>query len=196
MLAEFLVAKKRPKKTKNYPELNGFLYAIACSPENIKPAVWLPMVFNRLDGNFKDEQEKQEIEKGIFDELSQIERNIENQVAVLANYFRPSDELLENFDEDSPIAHWGRGFLDGVDCLQPVWDAYLPTEMKSELSIFINLLSFFANKKQTKIECQKQNIENLSFEVYAETAIENFNMAAVGYANVGLGLRAEILAQQ
>jgi len=40
-LAEFLVADGRPKKTKNYPELNGFLYAVACSPEMIEAEQWL-----------------------------------------------------------------------------------------------------------------------------------------------------------
>ena len=191
-LAEFLVAKGRPKKTKNYPELSGFLYAIACSPEIIDAEVWLPMVFDDKKVKYKDEEERKTIKQGLLDEFSQITAQIENQTPVLADYFRPSDELMENFDEDSPIAHWGIGFVAGHDLLEELWKAYFPKEKKTELEACLNMLSFFSNKEKAIQLCDDQQIEGLELEVYAESVLENFNAAAQGYAHYGLSIRAAI----
>ena len=194
-LAEFLVAKGRPKKTKNYPELNGFLYAIACSPEVIAADLWLPMVFDDQGDKkvkYKDVKEQENIKQGLLDEFSQIESKIGSHEPVLADYFRPSDELMENFDEDSPIAHWGRGFLSGHNWLEALWNAYFPKEQEHELIACINLLSFFSDKARAGELCEAQQIEGLELDVYVESVIANFNAAAEGYAHYGLGIRAAL----
>ena len=191
-LAEFLVADGRPKNTKNYPELNGFLYAVACAPEMIDAKTWLPEIFGSQSANYKNEKEKKEIEQGLFAELSQIEERIENHEPVLAAYFRPSDELMENFEEDSPIAHWGIGFMAAHQWLEPLWNAYFPEEEKSELSACVDLLSFFSSKDKAQALCNAQNIEDLALDVYAESVLANFNMAAEGYAHYGFAIRAAL----
>lgn len=191
-LAEFLVADGRPKNTKNYPELNGFLYALACSPEPVDAELWLPMVFNEKKVTYRNAQEQQDIKQRLLDEFSQIEEIIKSHSPVLADYFRPADELLENFDEDSPIAHWGRGFLAGHDWLEALWDAHFPEKNIDELFACMNLLSFFADKAAAQKLCEAQNIEGLTLDVYAESVIENFNAAAEGYAHYGLGIRAAL----
>ena len=191
-LAEFLVAKGRPKKTKNYPELSGFLYAVACSPEVIDAELWLPLVFDDKKVKYKSEEERKEIKQGLLDELSQVEEKIKHQNPVLADYFRPSDELMENFDEDSPIAHWGVGFVAGHQWLEELWKAYFPKEQKAGLNACMSTLSFFANKEKAIKLCEDQNIEGLELEVYAESVLENFDSAAQGYAHYGLGIRAAL----
>ena len=191
-LAEFLVAEGRPKKTKNYPELNGFLYAVACSPEVIDTDLWLPMVFDNKKVKYKDDEERKLITQGLLDEFSNIEEGIKTLSPVLADYFRPSDELMENFDEDSPIAHWGKGFVSGHDWLEEIWNAYFPKEQKAELLACTNLLSFFSDKNRAIKLCEAQGIEDLELEVYAESVLQNFNAAAQGYADFGLSIRAAI----
>ena len=195
-LAEFLVADGRPKATKNYPEVCGFLYAFVCAPEIVEADVWLPMVFNHQDPNYQNKQEQGVIEQGLLDEFLQIKAKIENAEPVLAAYFRPSDELMENFDEDSPIAHWGRGFIEGHQYLCAMWDAYFPQDQKDELLACLNIMTFFADKSRAEADCRSQNIEGLELDIYAESVISNFDEAAQGYAHYGLTIRAALEAYQ
>jgi uncharacterized protein len=51
-LTQFLTSPQRPEGTLNYQEVRGFLFAIACAPELIKPSEWLPMIFNEQDAQF------------------------------------------------------------------------------------------------------------------------------------------------
>ncbi len=195
-LAEFLVANGRPKKTKNYPELNGFLYAVACSPEVVDAQLWLPLVFDNKKIKYKNNEERKSITQGLLDEFSAIEGRIKNQSSVLADYFRPSDELLENFDEDSPIAHWGVGFAEGHEWLEEVWAMYFPEQKKNELLACVNFLSFFSDKEKASRLCEAQGIEGLALDVYAESVLENFDAAAHGYAHFGISIRAAIDEQK
>lgn len=52
LLAEFLDHPDRPDGTLRFHELQGFLFAIACSPETIAPSEWLPIVAKR-DSEFR-----------------------------------------------------------------------------------------------------------------------------------------------
>ena len=195
-LAEFLVADNRPKGTKNYPEVNGFLYAVACSPEVLTEAQWKPVIFDDQDPVFESQEERDLIEQGLRDELAQIEKSISEQKPVMAEYFRPDEEMMENFEEDSPIAHWGIGFLSGHQWLEELWAAYLPPDKVEELQHFIDTLSFFADKNKAVKLCQYQKIVDLSLDVYAETVIENFDAAGQAYAYYGLSIRQALQAHQ
>ena len=195
-LAEFLVADRRPEKTKNYPEVNGFLYAVACSPEMLTESQWLPEIFDDQDPVFESQKERDFIEQSLNDELHNIEQYIADQKPVLADYFRPDEEMMENFEEDSPISHWGVGFLNGHQWLEELWAAYLPPDKAEELQHFINTLSFFADKNKAVKLCQSQQITDLSLDVYAETVIEKFDAAAQAYAYYGLGIRQALQAHQ
>jgi len=188
-LAKFLKAKKRPAGTRNYPNLNGFLFSMACSPERIAADVWLPMVFSHSDPKFKHKEEQEKIQHALVLEYEDLENRINNNDKILAPYFEPSAEVMENFDEDSPIAHWGRGVQDGFDVLSPVWEAYVPIEHRKHVNTFISTLTFFADIKQAKQACELQDVDNLTREVFAETVIDNFEAAAMGYAEFGLGIR-------
>lgn len=44
LLAEFLEHPARPDGTLWFHELQGFLFAVASSPETIAPSEWLPMI--------------------------------------------------------------------------------------------------------------------------------------------------------
>ena len=45
-LMDFLNARERPKGTMGYFELSGFLFALAGSPDLVRPSEWLPLVFD------------------------------------------------------------------------------------------------------------------------------------------------------
>jgi hypothetical protein len=49
-----LAAPARPAGTFTYPQLAGFLFAVATVPELVKPSEWLPLVFNDGDPGARD----------------------------------------------------------------------------------------------------------------------------------------------
>ncbi len=191
-LAEFLVADGRPEGSQNFPQVNGFLFAVACSPEKIDEDLWMPMIFNHQSANYENDQQQKEIEQGLREELYLLEAKLENQENILAPWFQATDVIQENFDEDAAIAHWGRGFLQGHDWLSALWDAYFPKQQLLELNACMDVLSFFADKKTAEKICEAQKIEGLGIEVFAESAIANFESAAQTYAYYGLSIRAAL----
>ena len=58
-LTSFLSDSKRPDGTLCFRELQGFLFAVACSPELIPPSEWLPIISNEKDFGFQNEAEGQ-----------------------------------------------------------------------------------------------------------------------------------------
>lgn len=67
-LTEFLLDPTRPDDTLCFQELQGFLYAVACSPELVPPSAWLPAISDDEDIGFEDEAEAQRI-MGLIIEL-------------------------------------------------------------------------------------------------------------------------------
>ena len=59
LLMEFLEGPERPDGTLWLHELQGFLFAVACSPETIAPSEWLPMISGDESLNFADQTEAQ-----------------------------------------------------------------------------------------------------------------------------------------
>lgn len=57
LLEEFLGSAARPEGTLTFHELQGFLFAIACSPETIAPSEWLQKIGNDEDLKFGDQTE-------------------------------------------------------------------------------------------------------------------------------------------
>ena len=60
-LVPFLADPGRPDGTLCFQELQGVLFAVACSPELIPPPAWLAIISNERDIGFRDETEAQQI---------------------------------------------------------------------------------------------------------------------------------------
>lgn len=188
----FLVADERPDKTMNYPMLHGFMFAIACSPELLPPSAWLPYVFNHSNPKYKNEEEQQSIEANIQVVLETIREQLSMNMVTLPPVFHPAEEMMDNFDEESFYAHWGRGLLMGHNVLSDIWDTYLPEEGKSQQKVCFNALTFFSSKAHAKKLCQAAKIDDLTIETMAETVVENFQLAMRNYANIAISVQKAI----
>jgi uncharacterized protein len=60
-LTRFLADPLRPEGTLRFQEVQGFLFAVACSPELVPPSAWLPAISDEEDIRFEDEAEAQRI---------------------------------------------------------------------------------------------------------------------------------------
>ena len=53
-LEAFLASRKRPEGTLLYYELEGFLFAVACSPDLVMPSEWTPLIFAEKEAGYAD----------------------------------------------------------------------------------------------------------------------------------------------
>ena len=198
-LTDFLSDTNRPDGTFSFPELQGFLFAVACSPEFVPPSAWLPMVSDEKDIGFKDEHETQEIMGLIMDLF-----NVVNEAALTrSNLMPPGCEfranIEENFDDKLPISQWSRGFGIGHDWLADVWDELLPKEFDEEVGAAAMVLSFFGSRSLAEAyhleatTTPTQRKSRVQFEQYAQTIRSLFPDAQASYAHIGRGI-SEILA--
>jgi uncharacterized protein len=197
LLARFLAADERPDGTLCYHQVLGFLFAIVCSPELIKPSEWLPLIFNEQDAGYADLDEA----KAIIGGLLVLYNDINSQV-LAANQRLPDDiELkeppLDNVGEPSPLGQWSSGFFLGHDWLDELWRSYTPEPLGEELSACLMVLSFFSSRKLAEAyyaEVVKDPGKTL--EAYAETMLSLFESAINSYAHLGRSIQTALEQQR
>ncbi len=102
----------------NYPQIQGLLYAMACSPEPIKPTEWFELVWLNDDPQFESSAEA----KGFYELLIDLFGSISAEVQ--RNRFQLGARA--NIQEDMlALADWCDGFLIGHHYLEDVWSAAL-----------------------------------------------------------------------
>src|SRR6188474_1365225 len=62
----------RPRNTLRYPELQGFLFAVANAPEVILPSEWIAAVFDEDEPEYKDADEARIVTLALMDEYNAV----------------------------------------------------------------------------------------------------------------------------
>ena len=198
-LTGFLADPKRPECTLCFQELQGFLFAVACSPELVPPSAWLPIIGNEEDLVFKDESEAQRT-IGLIISLNNVINTavLERSKGMpLGCQFQPAVE--DNFDEKLAISQWSRGFMIGHDWLEEVWDEYLPEEIDGEFGSTAMALSFFSSRRLAEMfhaestTTPSHRKPKVPFIEFAETVRKLFPDALSAYADIGRTI-SEVLA--
>ena len=198
LLVEFLKNPARPDGTLRFHELQGFLFAIACSPETIAPSEWLPMIGNDEDLTFADQNEAQ----GILGLVMALYNEINTAVLERSNSLPAGcafdKNISKNFEDDSSISQWSRGFAAGHDWLAEVWEEYLFNELDEECGAALMVLSFFGSKRlanayYTDMRPGKRKRGDESFEGFAITMRRMFPDALASYAHIGRSIFEAVL---
>ncbi len=193
-LTDFLDGSERPDGTFSFQELQGFLFAVACSPELVPPSAWLPIVSDEKDIGFKDEAEAQKIMSLIMNLYNAI-----NEAALNRSNSMPPDckfqaDIEDNFEDELPISQWSLGFTIGHDWLAEVWEEYLPDELDGEIGSTTMVLSFFGSRSLAEAyyleatTTPTQRKPRVPFAEYAETVRKLFPDALASYAHIGRGI--------
>jgi len=190
LLTEFLNNPARPDGTLRFHELQGFLFAIACSPETIAPSEWLPMIGNDEDLTFADQNEAQ----GILGLVMALYNEINTAVLERSNSLPAGCA----FEDDSSISQWSRGFAAGHDWLAEVWEEHLFDELDEECGATLMVLSFFGSKQlanayYTDMRPGKRKRGDESFEDFAITMRRMFPDALASYAHIGRSIFEAVL---
>jgi len=126
----------------SYYQLYGFLFAMACAPEPIKPSEWFELIWLDDEPQFDSSEEA---------------RGFYQLVVALAVYIEQSVELNRQLpfggqyaDQwQSELAQWCDGLLMGHMYLEELWDIALQdlsdADTCKEVDIVLNLASTFAD---------------------------------------------------
>jgi len=198
-LTRFLADPLRPEGTLRFQEVQGFLFAVACSPEIVPPSAWLPAISDEEDIRFEDEGEAQRIMgliiglyNGINDSVFERSESLPPDCEFRAN-------VEDNFDEELPISLWSRGFMMGHDWLAEVWDEYLPEELDNEVGSTAMVLSFFSSRQLAELyhlestTTPRRRRPSVPFIEFAERLRELFPAAISSYADVGRSISEALL---
>lgn len=190
-LTRFLSDSKRPDGTLCFQELQGFLFAIACSPETILPSEWLPIISNEKDFGFQDEAEAQRILEQIICVNNSINVAVSERSKEMPHGCTFQADIDDNFEETSAIAQWCHGFIVGHDWLTEVWDEYLLDEMDADFASTAMVLSFFASRRLAELyhldstTTPRRRKPRVPFNEFAETIRKLFPDALSAYAHIG-----------
>ncbi len=183
VLKSFLEHPARPEGTLRYHELQGFLFAVASSPEMIKPSEWLPIIFNEKEAMYASVEEA----NVVLGELMVLYNSI-NASAMSDRPTLPADctlrpTVMRNFDDDAPIALWSRGFTEGHDWLEDVWEPHILQEWDREFGAILIALTFFSSRNLANAylkESGRRNLNKMAAEV-----VEILPEAVAEYAHLG-----------
>jgi yecA family protein len=192
-LSAFLSSPARPDGTLTLHQLQGFLFAVACSPELITPSEWLPIISNDEDMLYEDVDEARRVLGQIMAMYNQVNASAlgrSDAMPVGCEFLADTDA---NFDEQAPVSQWSRGFALGHDWIREAWDEYVPddhSEMSQELAACLMTLSFFSSRQIAEAFHRasrggRRRAQRKSFNQFAEMMRKLFPSALASYAHLG-----------
>ena len=189
-LTDFLDSQDRPDGTLSFRELQGFLFAVASSPETILPSEWIPMISNDEDLIFENESEAQQILNQIMKLYNEVNTSVLERSDALPCGCEFKADILANLDDEATISQWSRGFKIGHNWLIDVWNEHLPEPLETEYGASVMALSFFSSRKiaeayRAKINDAESSEPAKSIEQLAETIRDLFPASVSAYAHLG-----------
>lgn len=199
-LGNFLASAERPEGTLRFHELQGLLFAIACSPETISPSEWLPLIGNDESLDFADENEAREILGLVMDLYNETNAAVLERSNLLPAGCVLDRDISKNFENDSSIAQWSRGFASGHDWLSELWEGYLFDELDEECGATLMVLSFFSSRQLAEayfaeMKPGKRKKGDASFEDFASKICRLFPDSLASYAHLGRSIFEALLEQ-
>ena len=198
-LTRFLADPARPDSTLRFQELQGFLFAVACSPELVPPSAWLPAISDEEDLAFNDEADAQRIMGLIIGLYNRINDSVFERSESLPPGCEFRATIEDNFGEEFPISLWSRGFMMGHEWLAEVWDEYLPEELDGEVGSTAMVLSFFSSRQLAEFyylestTTPRHRRPKVTFTEFAEKVRELFPAALSSYAHIGRSISEALI---
>ena len=185
-----------------FDELAGFLFAMACFPELIKPSEWIPLAF--LDGaeTLGSPQEVQRTFELVMRLHNHINRLVLERAPSLPAGIAPRAAPMENFADDSPLSLWAQGFSYGQECLNDAWATWLGAEsdadaeaLEKTFGVSVLVLKFFASREFAEARLREMAYPE-PLEQMAGRMLELLPVAMAELATLGRGLEDVARARQ
>lgn len=147
-LAEFLAAPERAEGTLTYHETQGFLFAVACSPELVMPSEWMPIVLTDESAVYAELDEANAVMADLMALYNAVNEQVAEHRCALPSDVEVREPALANLEDETPLSQWSRGFLEGHQWLEESWE-FIPEAHEEEFGATFMVLSFFASKDET-----------------------------------------------
>ena len=190
LLTPFLASPQRPGGTLTFHQLQGFLFAIACAPELIKPSEWLPLVFNEQEAGYANEEEARSVLQALMDLYNVINTQVFTAEVALPDDIQIELPPLNNLGGVTPLGQWSRGFFLGHNWLLEMWHHYTPKALDEELGTSLMILSFFSDRQLAEAYHREvTKTSGTSFEAFAEKLLGMVEDAMGSYAHLGRSIQ-------
>jgi uncharacterized protein len=195
-LAGFLDGPQRSPDAMTYSEAAGFLFMVACAPELVQPAQWVPLVIdpdNAPDTSFQD---KQAVLSSLFSLYNEINRQVQEEDVRLPPGCEFVDETLTNLEPTTVMSQWARGFRRGYLMCEKMWSEYIAADIKEEFAHHVTVLCFFHNRAMAEEMLEKLGGEGLSLAEMASDMRRIFPDAMSGFALLGNSIQKAVAKRQ
>lgn len=180
VLRESIEQLESAESVLGYYQLQGLLFAVACSPEPIKPAEWLDLIWLNDEAQFDNEAEAD----NFYKQLMALANHI-NHMTRQKNFLPFAETYSDQWQQE--LAEWCEGLLLGHQYLEDVWliaaDDLNDEQLYEEIDTTLSLASTFADLvgvRQLSFEDGLELAEDYLPEAYAL-----FSHVLAGYASVG-----------
>ncbi len=195
-LTQFLSSPDRPEGTLNYHQLQGFLFAICCSPELVLPSEWIPLVFNEHEGQYDSKEQAESIMQALLVLYNDINTQVVEGRVMLPDDITVAEKAIDNVGRDSQLGQWSSGFFMGHDWLKELWDGYTPEALSEDLGSSMMILGMFSDRKLAKAFYQEIAVASSdSFEDYVARMLDMFEDAMKQYAHLGRCIQTALSEQ-
>lgn len=164
----------------SYYQLQGLLFAIACSPEDIKPSEWFDLIWLSDEPQFDSEDEARQFYRQVV-ALSEHIADMARQRRFLPFSARYSERWQQQ------LAEWCEGLLMGHQYLEDLWliatDDLNDQTINNEVEASLSLAATFADLVSAKQLSFEQGMELT--DDYLPEAYELFWKVLGTYATAG-----------
>lgn len=173
-----------------YCEAAGFLFAVACSPELVKPSEWIPMVLGEDGPGFADLAEARRTMDLVMRLYNHVNDGVFERAPRLPAGIEADADPMKNFGPEGTLGRWATGYAYGQSWLEETWDEYVPSAPESDsdsldkdLGGLMLILSYFASR-EAGMEFHAEGDRRDSFEDFSAFVLENFHPALTGFAEL------------
>jgi yecA family protein len=185
-----------------FEELAGFLFAVACYPELVKPSEWIPLAFLDGAGTLGSPEEDQRTFELVTRLHNHINRLVLERAPSLPAGIAPRAAPSENLADDAPLSLWAQGFSYGQECLNDGWATWLQAESDADTEALektfgasVIVLKFFASREFAQA-CLREMAYPEPLGQLAARMLELLPAAMAQLATLGRGLEDVAHARQ
>lgn len=175
----------------SFYQIQGVLTAICCSPQDIEPELWMPLI---LPGLPMDKEPEPQVVSFLEALLAVADNNGEQLAA--EKFVLPSECVFDDsLSAEQPLSQWAQGFLMAHQAMDEIWQGALATldqtreETEQELYSAVAIVAATADMKGALEMARDDN--NNDFEALLPKLAEYLLQVVNNYFQIGQALYLE-----
>jgi uncharacterized protein len=152
--------------------LDGFLCAIACSPEKLEPSFFLPHIMTE-DFDFPNEEVATKFMGYFFSYYNAVMKELSKPIEGPEDIYYPFC-MSENEEGVIDGIFWANGFMHGLSICKDIWEPLLEDDKAIEI---VTPMMIVASQAHGDEEAQAENIPEENREETLRLMFQNLNIA-------------------